>query len=93
MAGWAAVSGALEGITCLTRLNGCDQYGAIRKGGLAELKLEWEPGLWATRLLERRSESTLTSLDARCAQWELMHACGLAVKSRLGGLMGPVDSR
>ncbi len=66
MAGWAAVSGALEGLTCLTRLNGCDQYEAIRKGGLAEMQLkrEWELGLWVAGFLGR-SESTLTHLDVR----------------------------
>ncbi len=68
VAGWAAVSGGLEGLRCLTRLNGCDQYGAIRKGGLKELTLGpvWELGVWAAGFLGR-SESTLTRLDVRCA--------------------------
>jgi hypothetical protein len=66
VAGWAAVAGGLEGLRCLTRLNGCDQYGAIRKGGLKEMRLkpEWELGVWATGFLGR-SESTLTRLDVR----------------------------
>ncbi len=66
VADWAAVSGALEGLTRLTRLNGCDQYEAIRKGGLKEMQLkpEWELGVWAVGFLGR-SESTLTSLDVR----------------------------
>ncbi len=53
----------------LTSLNGCDQYTAIRAGGLRELKLtpKWELGVWAVRFLER-SASTLTKLDFRCAQ-------------------------
>ncbi len=64
--GWAAVSDALERATCLTSLNGCDQYLAIRAGGLAELKLkkEWELGMWAVWFLER-SRATLTALDVR----------------------------
>ncbi len=55
------MSGALEGLTCLTRLR--DQYGAIRAGGLAEMQLkpEWELGVGFLG----RSESTLTSLDVR----------------------------
>ena len=59
---------ALEGITGLTSLNGCDRYAAIRAGGLRELTLEkeWELGVWAARFLER-SASTLTTLDVRCA--------------------------
>ena len=66
VAGWAAVSDALEAATALTSLNGCDQYTAIRAGGLRELKLipEWELGVWAARFLER-SASTLTKLDVR----------------------------
>ena len=60
---------ALERVTGLTRLNGCDQYTAIRAGGLRDLKLikEWELGMWAVRFLER-SESTLTRLDAGYAE-------------------------
>ncbi len=72
MAGWAAVSDALEGFTRLTRLNDCNQYAAIRAGRLKELQLEGqlELAVWAVRFLGR-SESTLTSLrlDVRCAQW------------------------
>ncbi len=65
VAGWAAVSDALEGLRCLTRLNGCDQYGAIRKGGLEEMQLGGtELGLWAAGFLGR-SEATLTRLDVR----------------------------
>ncbi len=54
-------------ITSLTSLNGCDQYAAIRKGGLAELKLyaEWELAVAVARYLPR-SGSTLTRLDVRC---------------------------
>ena len=57
---------ALERVTSLTSLNGCDKYTAIRAGGLRELKLDgkWELGVWATRFLER-SGSTLTTLDLR----------------------------
>ncbi len=67
VAGWAAVSDSLEAATLLTSLNGCDQYTAIRTGGLRELKLkpEWDLGVWAVRFLER-SASTLTTLDVRC---------------------------
>jgi hypothetical protein len=65
VAGWAAVEGALERITSLTSLNGCDQYAAIRAGGLEELKLGGtELGVWAGQFLER-SASTLTTLDLR----------------------------
>ena len=64
--GWAAVADALERVTCLTRLNGCDEYGAIRAGGVREMRLGGtELGVWAARFLER-SGSTLTSLDVRC---------------------------
>ncbi len=67
VAGWAAVVDALERVTCLTSLNGCGQYAAIRAGGLRELTLEqeWELGVWAARFLER-SGATLTTLDVRC---------------------------
>ena len=67
VAGWAAVADALERVTCLTRLNGCGDYAAIRAGGLRELYLYGtELGVWAARFLER-SASTLTTLDVRCA--------------------------
>jgi hypothetical protein len=58
------VADALERTTSLTCLNGCNQYSAIRAGGLTELKLEatWELGLWAVGFLERSAE-TLTTLD------------------------------
>ena len=57
---------ALERVTSLTSLNGCGQYGAIRAGGLRELKLnkEWGLGVWAALFLER-SGATLTVLDLR----------------------------
>ena len=69
VAGWAAVADALERVTSLTSLNGCDKYAAIRAGGLRKLELDgkWELGVWAARFLER-SGSTLTTLDLRCAQ-------------------------
>ena len=53
--------------TSLTSLNGCNQYAAIRKGGLAELTLyaEWELAVAVMRYLPR-SGSTLTRLDVRC---------------------------
>ncbi len=67
VAGWACVSDALEGLTRLTSLNGCDQYAAIRRGGLAKIDLAGtELGVWAARFVGR-SESTLTHLDLRCA--------------------------
>ncbi len=58
---------ALERVTSLTSLNGCDKYAAIRAGGLRELTLDgkWELGVWAAQFLER-SSSTLTTLDLRC---------------------------
>jgi hypothetical protein len=66
LAGWAAVADALERVTCLTSLNGCGQYAAIRAGGLREMQLGGtELGLWAARFLER-SGATLTTLDVRC---------------------------
>ena len=56
---------ALERVTSLTSLNGCDQYAAIRAGGLANLELEGtELGVWAARFLERSCD-TLTELDFR----------------------------
>jgi hypothetical protein len=66
VAGWAAVAGALELVTCLTCLNGCGHYAAIRAGGLQTMTLspEWELAVWAARFLER-SASTLTMLDVR----------------------------
>ncbi len=65
------MSAALEHVTSLTSLNGCDQYSVIRAGGLAEIKLlkEWELGIWAAQFLGR-SASTLTRLDLRCAPSE-----------------------
>jgi hypothetical protein len=66
VAGWAAVTDALEAVTSLTSLNGCNQYAAIRAGGLREMNLGgMELGLWVGRFLER-SASTLTKLDVRC---------------------------
>ncbi len=54
---------ALELLTSLTSLDGCDQYSAIRTGGLQEIDLNFkELGMWATRFFER-SASTLTKLD------------------------------
>ncbi len=69
VAGWTTVADTLEITTSITSLNGCDQYAAIRGGGLRELKLgtEWELGLWAVRFLER-SSSTLTKLNVRCLE-------------------------
>ena len=64
--GWVAVADALERATCLTRLNGCGEYGAIRAGGVREMRLGGtELGVWAARFLER-SGSTLTTLNVRC---------------------------
>ena len=58
---------ALELLTSLTSLDGCDQYSAIRTGGLQEINLACtELGIWASLFLER-SASTLTKLDLRCA--------------------------
>ncbi len=66
--GWATVADALERVTCLTSLNGCNKYAAIRAGRLRELNLDnTELGVWAARFLER-SASTLTKLDIRCAR-------------------------
>jgi hypothetical protein len=60
------VADALERVTSLTSLNGCDKYAAIRAGGLAKMKLGGtELGVWAAGFLER-SGSTLTTLDLRC---------------------------
>ncbi len=68
VAGWANVADALMGITSCTLLNGCDQFAAIREGGLRVMKLEreWELGSCAWKFVER-SSSTLTRLDVRCA--------------------------
>ena len=56
---------ALERVTGLTSLNGCDRYAAIRAGGLREMQLGGtELGVWAARFLER-SAATLTTLDVR----------------------------
>jgi hypothetical protein len=67
LAGWAAVADALERVTCLTSVNGCGQFAAIRAGGLREMQLGGtELGVWAARFLER-SGATLTTLDVRYA--------------------------
>ncbi len=68
VAGWAAVADALMGITSCTSLNGCDQFAAMREGGLRVMTLEreWELGSCAWKFVER-SSSTLTKLDVRCA--------------------------
>ena len=67
--GRVAVADALDQITSLTSLNGCDQYAAICKGGLSELKLhgKWEMAV-AVVLYLLRSGSTLTQLDLRCSE-------------------------
>ena len=66
VAGWAAVAEVLERVTSITSLNGCDQYAAIREGGLQALELEkTDLAVWASRFLER-SASSLTKLDVRC---------------------------
>ena len=63
--GWGVLSDGLEGVTSLESLNGCDAYGAIRKGGVTEMRLRrTELWVWATRFLGRSSES-LTLLDVR----------------------------
>ena len=63
VAGWAAVADALERLPSLTSLDGCDQYSAIRTGGLQEIILCYRDlGMWAARFLER-SASSLTKLD------------------------------
>ncbi len=81
---------ALERAGSLTSLNGCDQYAAIRTGGLRELKLEheWELGVWASHFLGR-SASTLTVLDirltrAKCAQGEMKGGRGVDGGSVIG---------
>ena len=70
--GHVAVADALDRITSLTSLNGCDQYAAIRQGGLTELRLhgERELAVAVMRYLPR-SGSTLTRLDVRCAEVRL----------------------
>jgi hypothetical protein len=66
VAGWAAVADALERVTSLTSLNGCDQYAAIRVGGVSSMELEGTGlGVWAARFLDR-SALSLTMLDIRC---------------------------
>jgi hypothetical protein len=64
--GRVALADALDRITSLTSVNGCDQYAAIRQGGLAELKLdgEWELAVFVVRYLPM-SCSTMTRLDVR----------------------------
>ncbi len=75
VAGWAAVADALEGVTSLTSLNGCNQYTAIRAGGVKEMKLNGkELGVWTARFLER-SASTLTSLDVRWNDCAFVYDC------------------
>ncbi len=65
VAGWAAVTKALESVKFLASLNGCGQYAAIRAGRLAEMNLSGtELGVWAAQFLER-SASILTTLDVR----------------------------
>ncbi len=64
--GWAAVSDALDRVTTLTSLNGCD-YNAIRAGGVVAMELGGtELCIWADRFLHR-SADTLSKLDVRCA--------------------------
>ena len=70
-AGWTAIANALERVTSLTSLNGCDEFREMRAGGLQHLELEhdWELWGWASLFLER-SASTLTWLDVRSQGWE-----------------------
>ena len=65
-AGWTAVADALERVTCLTSLNGCDRCAAIRVGCQTEIMLGGTKlGVWAARYLPH-SASSLTRLDIRC---------------------------
>ncbi len=64
--GWTAIIDALEAVTSLTSLNGCDSYAAIRTGGQTRLELGGsELGIAVARYLPR-SADTLTELDLRC---------------------------
>ena len=65
--GLTAMADALEAVTTLTSLNGCDRYAAIRAGGLSEVVLdgEWELAVAVARYLPR-SGATLGRLDLRC---------------------------
>ncbi len=66
LVGWTAVAYALEPVTSLTSLNGCNHYAAIRAGGQTEIRLnKTEPGLWVGLYLPR-SASSLTTLEMRC---------------------------
>ena len=66
-AGWTAMADALEAVTTLTRLNGCDRYEAIRAGAQSEVALDgkWELAVAVARYLPR-SGATLGRLDLRC---------------------------
>jgi hypothetical protein len=66
-AGWTAIADALEAVTSLTSLNGCDRYAAIRAGRQTELALcgEMELGVAVARYLPCSADS-LTKLDLRC---------------------------
>ncbi len=57
---------ALEAVTTLTCLNGCDRYGAIRAGAQSEVALDgkWELVDAVARYLPR-SGATLGRLDLR----------------------------
>jgi hypothetical protein len=91
--GWAAMSDALEAITSLTCLNGCDQYAAIRAGGVTEMRLGGtELGVWAARFLER-SASTLTSLDIRCCAVVGCHGVGRVPHAKLNFSQAPMAQR
>ncbi len=82
---------ALEAVTSLTSLNGCDQYAAIRKGGMRELTIrnmseDKELGVWAGMYLER-SASTLTELDLRCLALCLFGSLGTLLRLELCSLL------
>ena len=58
---------ALEAAPFLTSLNGCNQYAAIRAGGMEDMQLQnTDLALWAVLFLER-SASSLTNLSLKCS--------------------------
>ncbi len=65
-AGWTAMADALEAVTTLTRLNGCDGYAAIRAGAQSELALGGTELAVAVARYLPRSGATLGRLDLRC---------------------------
>ncbi len=70
-AGWGVVMDSLEGCPQLSSVNGFDQYKEVLIGRVATLNLNGTELALALSPFFLRSAETLTSLDMRCARFQL----------------------